>query len=85
MGDQTVGFAVGVILGERDKIIVLAVQELAQIFRTSGKPVVGGDGKQNRASVAQMGFAGEADGRIGNTVCQLAQGISRAGRNDEGI
>jgi hypothetical protein len=45
VGDQTVGLTLGIILREGDKIIVLAIEKLPQIFCAGREPVVGGNGQ----------------------------------------
>ena len=62
-----------------------AHEKLSDIFGIARQRVVGGDGDDDRALVAQVRLGGEGHRRVGNAVCEFCQRIARARRNDEDI
>ena len=65
-----------IILPEGDKIIVLSAQQPANVFRSAGKSVVGGNGDQHRASVTQVALGSHSHRAVGNAVGELRQSAS---------
>ena len=85
VGDHGARLFLGTVLPEGDKIIVLAVQKRADVRSVSGERVVGGDGENDGRFVAEVGFGGEGDGGVSDTVCELRNRVSRAGSDDERV
>ena len=64
VGDHGAGLFLGTVLPERNKVIVLAVEEQADVCGISGKRVVGGDGEDDGRFISKMGFGGKGNGRV---------------------
>ena len=83
--DERGRLLLGVVLTEGNEVQMPPREQAADACGVCRKTVVGRDGEQNRSGVPQMGLAGQGDGRICNSGCELGEGIARARRDDKQI
>ena len=85
VGDEGTGLFDGAVLAEGDEIVAAAVQKRAEARGVAGQTVVGRDGEDDRALVAQVGLGGEGDRAVGDAGGELGERIAGAGGDDEHV
>lgn len=85
VGHQRGGLAIGVILAKGNEVDVFLVQQGSDGLGRGGQAVVGGYGDDYRPAGAQVGHGGHGHGGVGDAGGQLAQGVARAGADDQGV
>ena len=85
VGDEGTGLFDGTVLAEGDEIVAAAVQKRAEARGVASQTVVGRDGEDDRALVAQVGLGGEGDRAVGDAGGELGERIAGAGGDDEHV
>ena len=79
------GFLNGIVLPKRNKEVILAAQECADIWRAGRKPVIGGNRQYHRTVVTQMRLYCHCYRCIGDAAGELAQRVAGAGCHQQKI
>lgn len=85
VGHQGGGLLGGIVLPEGDEIDVFLVQQYADIPGRGRQTVVGGGAEHHRPPVAQVSLGRHGNRGVRDAVCQLGQGVARAGTDDQHI
>ena len=80
--DRGIWLARGIVLAEGNEVNISGIHQFPDVLGAAGERIVGGDGQQHRARVAQMGLHRQRNRGIGDACGDFGQRISGAGRNN---